>query len=333
MTAYTAIADSEIDVDSPITESLMTRLRNNPIAITEGSAGAPLIQTAAYQPGSVDQAAIGASAVGQGELKSTTASGSAGGSANTQHSYSLTGGTYSFWTAGSNSGTNSTEYPSGFGNGDTGAGVIGVKIGTGAGSRYVYFDERYIQSSPPWDLGDGEIPLFVFAVLNSAGEIECVSVGEDPTWNNHGPTNLTATHKSRKNGKIVKYRQEMVLRENGLTMAQCRRQDAALFDEILRGKKRADLVPRLVELTPEYKNSDADLCPHPWHTNRPEFFAGRTVVMLDPFCKNVETLRAIFDGEGAGECRRIIEARFKFDNTEQKRKTPKGIKAHALKFH
>ena len=58
MTAYTAIADGEIDTDSPITESLLTRFRNNPIAITEGSTGAPKIQTAAYQAASVDQAAM-----------------------------------------------------------------------------------------------------------------------------------------------------------------------------------------------------------------------------------------------------------------------------------
>jgi hypothetical protein len=58
MTAYTLIADSEKDVDSPITESFFTRFRNNPIAITEGSTGAPKIQTAAYQDASVTQQKI-----------------------------------------------------------------------------------------------------------------------------------------------------------------------------------------------------------------------------------------------------------------------------------
>lgn len=43
MTTYTAIADTEIDQDSPVTETLMTKLRNNPIAITEGASGAPRI--------------------------------------------------------------------------------------------------------------------------------------------------------------------------------------------------------------------------------------------------------------------------------------------------
>ncbi len=40
---YNEIFDSEIDPDSPITTSLMFRLRDNPIAIAEGAAGAPKI--------------------------------------------------------------------------------------------------------------------------------------------------------------------------------------------------------------------------------------------------------------------------------------------------
>ena len=43
MTTYTAIADTEIDQDSPVTETLMTKMRDNPIAITEGASGAPRI--------------------------------------------------------------------------------------------------------------------------------------------------------------------------------------------------------------------------------------------------------------------------------------------------
>lgn len=39
MTTYTAIPNSDIDRDSPITEPLMTLLRDNPIAITEGAWG------------------------------------------------------------------------------------------------------------------------------------------------------------------------------------------------------------------------------------------------------------------------------------------------------
>ena len=47
MTTYTTITNAEIDQDSPVTQPLMTALRDNMIAITEGASGAPLIQTAA----------------------------------------------------------------------------------------------------------------------------------------------------------------------------------------------------------------------------------------------------------------------------------------------
>ena len=78
MTTYSAIPDSDIDPESPGTTGLFTLLRDNPIAMFEKAAGAPVlangyIVTAMYAAGSVDQTAVGASAIGRGELKSTTA--------------------------------------------------------------------------------------------------------------------------------------------------------------------------------------------------------------------------------------------------------------------
>jgi hypothetical protein len=51
MTTYTAITDAEIDQDSPLTETLATKWRDNPIAITEGAAGAPRIVAGALDIG------------------------------------------------------------------------------------------------------------------------------------------------------------------------------------------------------------------------------------------------------------------------------------------
>lgn len=44
MTTYTPIVDGQLDQDSPITQPLMEALRDNPIAIAEGAAGAPRVQ-------------------------------------------------------------------------------------------------------------------------------------------------------------------------------------------------------------------------------------------------------------------------------------------------
>lgn len=47
MTTYSAIASTEIDADSPITDALLGKLRDNPIAISEGASGAPKVMAAA----------------------------------------------------------------------------------------------------------------------------------------------------------------------------------------------------------------------------------------------------------------------------------------------
>lgn len=49
MTSYVAIANGEIDQDSPVTQALMTALRDNPIAITEGDASAPKVESIAVE--------------------------------------------------------------------------------------------------------------------------------------------------------------------------------------------------------------------------------------------------------------------------------------------
>lgn len=41
MTTYTTIPDADIDQDSPVTQPLMTALRDNPIAIAEGDSSVP----------------------------------------------------------------------------------------------------------------------------------------------------------------------------------------------------------------------------------------------------------------------------------------------------
>jgi hypothetical protein len=49
MATYTAITDAEIDQDSPITQTLMTKYRDNLIATAEGASGAPSISANALQ--------------------------------------------------------------------------------------------------------------------------------------------------------------------------------------------------------------------------------------------------------------------------------------------
>lgn len=43
MATYTTITDGQVDQDSPISQALLTALRDNPLAIAEGAASAPRI--------------------------------------------------------------------------------------------------------------------------------------------------------------------------------------------------------------------------------------------------------------------------------------------------
>jgi hypothetical protein len=51
MTAYTDTSTIDTSSGTPITEQKLTALKDNPVAITEGAAGAPEIQTAALIAG------------------------------------------------------------------------------------------------------------------------------------------------------------------------------------------------------------------------------------------------------------------------------------------
>jgi len=70
MTAYSAIANSEIAVGAPLTNSLMTKVRDNPLAIQENDVTAPTIAYATLA-GTANAAAT--DAIVQGSIKTTLA--------------------------------------------------------------------------------------------------------------------------------------------------------------------------------------------------------------------------------------------------------------------
>jgi hypothetical protein len=59
MASYSPIGNTEIDPDSPLTSSLFTRLRDNPLAIQQGDPTAPRIATAALADLAVTTAKLG----------------------------------------------------------------------------------------------------------------------------------------------------------------------------------------------------------------------------------------------------------------------------------
>jgi len=311
MTAYVSIPNGDVDPESPITTSLMVAMRDNPTAITEGSTGAPKIQTAALETtgGSeaVTQDTIRASAVGQGELKTTSGTVSVAADIGL---LTLPGGEYGFFiqtrtsstvnvenlaAAQSPIDTTGAQYPQQLSTSYITQIHLGIR---NAGAVTMNAQQRYIQASPPYNLGNGDVPLFLFAAVDKLGKILFTYVAEDPPWANNGPTNIRADFK--RNGKGYQRHIEL---PDGTTISSKspalrrienprinRKGDRDQWIEAIRNPKIRD-----VEVTQEIKNADMGLIPHPFLGNN---LTDITIVMIDPVGSITDELHIL---HGAGE--------------------------------
>lgn len=177
------------------------------------------------------------------------------------------------------------------------------RVQTGNASRIEY-QQRYITSSPPYDLGDGEVGGFFFAVVNSNGEIVQHYLADTPPWAYNGPTDIRASAKCPVTGK--KFRKVMKERT---------------FEQIMDGAK---MEYKMEEITHSIKNKDMGLIPHPFG----EIKEGHSVVLLDPMDDKV---RRMIEYQNAGGNIGDM-SKFTIDNTECKRKCPKGVKTHKFNY-
>lgn len=173
----------------------------------------------------------------------------------------------------------------------------------------IFGQERYINSSPPFDLGDGEVGGFFFALVNSSGEIVSHYAADVPPWGYNGPTNICATHQCKATGK--KFR----------TVTQ-----ELTFEQVMDGVKPKN---KLEEITHEIKNKDMALIPHPFG----EVPEGHTVVMLDPMD---EKIRRMIDYQNLGAGDEVVKAiqdgKIEINSDKCKRCGPKGVSIHKMKY-
>jgi len=256
------------------------------------------------------QTMILSGAVGQAQLKTATASGSV--TVVSVNSFTLTGGTYSIWTASAEEGANGSGML--FGNGDTAAGVIGLHNNS-VDAKLFYVDERYVQACPPYNLGNGDIPLFAMALVARDGSLRGVSVALDPVWAYNGPTDIRPER--IEGGKA--YRRYPLLEDLELHQAL---KIAAVRERFIKGESPLLMVER--EITHAVKNADMALHPHPWAQGND--LAGLTPVMLDPFSPLVDRLRLILEHQGAHEVRDLILAgRLTIGNVPLALTAPPGV--------
>ncbi len=139
--------------------------------------------------------------------------------------------------------------------------------------RTITAQQLYITSSPPFNLGDGEVGGFLFATVNSLGEVQSTYIADVPPWAYNGPTDICACAKCPITGK--KYR---------------RAKKEMTLEEILDG---APVEFVMEEITHDLKNKDMGIIPHPFGAV-PD---GHHVVLLDPMS---DIVRRLVDYQNAG---------------------------------
>lgn len=275
MTTYTAITNAQIDAESYFDTTLAAQYRDNVLAIQEGDASASgvRLQAGAYEASSITQSDLAADSVGQSEVKTTyqAITANPGGT----NEITTTGGVYiiGHTIQGPDTGgvsltrQNTTDTASYLArwrmtNNDT----TDIK-----GSRLYY-----INSSPPYNLGDGDIPLFIEVEFDPNGNIISMSSSTEAPWHYNGPTDITP-YRYTKEGKSYRRIKDLSTIPETLRAAMADGNRTAL-DEYCSAFLSASWIEQ--ELTQEIKNADMDLVP--LALNNQASRPNNTTVLLDP---------------------------------------------------
>lgn len=312
--SWNTINASQCDADSPLDEVLMEAIRQNQIHLEEwlgqnytaaSDHDHSGVNSALVANLSIAEGKLATSAVAQAKIKTTT--GEVSGIGNKV----LPGGQYGFYPQVKYGGTvyvvNATIV-SGY-LGQTYITYINLSSDYGL---YPYALQRYIQASPPYNLGNGDIPLFVFAVIDSLGKIESVYCAEDPPWANNGQTDIRPDF--HRDGKAYQLKKQIPKLETVID-------NPAALTGYLASLDKMPLIE--TEITHDIKNADMPLIPHPFTGND---LAGKTVVMLDPvgsFCEKLHQMALA--GESINEI--LHKGYLKLDNIPLAVNAPLGVMA------
>jgi len=304
MTSYNPPTDTELNANKAGVFTLFRRLRDIGPAITEKAAGAPVLAN-----GYVVEAMLAANAVSQAKMKTSTANQSVVDiPVSTDAVFVFTGSTWTiFWSIGDNSAVSANQLIFNAHNATYGD---AIRVYNNSGSVIsAFLNERYISASPPWDLGDGQIPLFVFVRLNSAGKIRRISVACDPPWAYHGPTNIAA--EIIRGGKAFRRKMES---------ARGIRGDRAKLVEFRAARNPA--TAEMIEITDAVKNADMGVVPSPFMLGARA--ADDVDVLIDPVSDLAEELLYLHE-EGENIPLLLERGEIIFDNAALNRIAPPGV--------
>ena len=347
---YDDLNDEEIDAESPLTESVMTRLRDNTratfradptvpdaeLCLIEGQRTGSNDTTKVFQPDgsggiNVQEISLGSNVVNQSQLDSSVQSITnifASGNTN------LSGGQYGFTLE-------TREVGSGFGSVmyafELGSSGYQSRVGVDETTAGMTIDvrQRSIDSSPPFDLGDGNIPLFIYAEIKNDGTIGRVSTSRIPPWAYNGPTRVRPDMwKMDKEGnlndkKLIVSDLELIMeRYNRHTIMKTAippEDDITKFteDDFKRYSEHTITVP----VSMSRKNKDIDIPglnqPFSSHTDVKE------VILLDP--PDTGRLEEMFK-QDVDIGRLIVDKHIEISNRKLSRSTPEGVNAHSFSW-
>lgn len=152
--------------------------------------------------------------------------------------------------------------------------VTNIVLSTTGGT--VYAQQRYIQASPPYNLGHGDVPQFIFATIAPNGDIISTYIADTPPWIYNGKTQAAAEAYGKNGEQLRRKRVPEALRAN-------RYRNAATREAFLAEKER--IKGQFEVITHDIQNADMVDIPHPFEAKQ-----GETIVVLDPLSQVVDQI-------------------------------------------
>jgi len=260
-------------VNDPIKASDWNALYANFAAMAAGDPGAPEMTQAAMANNSIGQAQMRDFSIGQSEVKTALQSQTASLGA-AKINIAFTGGAYMLgWGVARSGNSQIAGYSAG---GYTWG--IGIER-SDAGATSYYFQGRYFTATKPYNLGNGDFGLMIYALIdNASGKVIAVDAAEDPPWHYNGPNRIDPRSVKTINGfKFVSQRKRV-------------KKEAGNMDEYWDSIQNPVFEDVLIDHA--MKNRDMNIIPHPFAGND---LAGKTVVLIDPTSALNDTLCCIHE--------------------------------------
>ena len=278
--------------------------------------------------GAVNQGKLAANSVGQSEIKNATQTETfnvTSGGGNTD--FTATGGRFTLGADGkiSSAAQNAQmNYKIG-GSAFSGLSAVAhVNLGgsTDSGSKTATGRWTYVNTSRPYDMGDGEAGLFIYMMMDIGGIPITISLAEDPPWANNGPTRIAPNAVDANGNKVLLVREEINLPPKANRRAWIEARANTPFVEVSINQAR--------------KNADINIVPKQVHnifdSNGLDITNQFTQILLDPVSNLSHELLALYQDGEIDEVLDILQNFLIIDNTPAGRVSPAGILVPAFRW-